>query len=136
MFPVFPRRHVAVAVLFLAAVLSAGDACAQSSEASALSTLPIAMVSAAPAALITSGATLSVVGAEASADGVVWVLERASDGARATLRIAGQASVAVGTTVSVGAITAGYVLSVAGRAIACIPNEVGASLLYNERVTR
>jgi hypothetical protein len=38
--------------------------------------------------------------------------------------------------VTVTAMSAGWVLSAAGQAIACIPNEVGASLLYNERVTR
>ena len=36
----------------------------------------------------------------------------------------------------VTAISTGYVLSAAGEAIAFIPNEIGASLLHNERVTQ
>lgn len=43
---------------------------------------------------------------------------------------------AVGTTVAVLAIGSGYVLSAAGQALAFIPNEIGAALLYNEQVTR
>ena len=45
-------------------------------------------------------------------------------------------SVAAGTAVVVTAFSAGWVLSAAGKAIAYIPNEIGAALLYNERVTR
>jgi hypothetical protein len=36
----------------------------------------------------------------------------------------------------VTAISAGWVLSAAGQAIAFIPNQIGTALLYNERVTR
>jgi hypothetical protein len=38
--------------------------------------------------------------------------------------------------VLVTAVSAGWVLSAAGQALAFIPNELGASLLYNERITR
>ena len=68
------------------------------------------------------------------------MLERASDGARASVTLcakaAGGLSVAAGTAVVVSAFSAGWVLSAAGKAIAYIPNEIGAALLYNERVTR
>ena len=77
---------------------------------------------------------------QASAAGTVWVLERASDGARATLTLSGQRGrgcrSAAGTAVVVTAISTGWVLSAAGQAIAFIPNEIGAALLYNERMTR
>lgn len=137
MFPSFLRRpSVCLSLAAVIAVTVAPESRAQTSEASALSTLPIAMVSQASSALITAGAQLIVVGIEVSGDGAVWVLERAGDGARATLKVAGNASVAVGTSVAVSAMSAGYVLSVAGQAIACVPNQVGASLLYSERVTR
>lgn len=109
------------------------------SEASALSALPVAVSVAAPAMLLSGGVALTVVAVEASAQGAVWVLERASDGARAVVHLsanaAGAASVAVGTAVVVTAISAGWLLSAAGEAIAFIPNEIGASLLYNERLT-
>jgi len=130
--------------LTLAAVLTAmlAGAHAQSavSEASALSALPIAVSVAAPVMLLSAGATLTVVAVQASAVGTVWVLERASDGARATLTLSAQAarglSVAAGTVVVVTAVSSGWVLSTASDAIAFIPNEIGAALLYNERVTR
>lgn len=110
------------------------------SDASALSMLPVAVSVAAPAMFLSAGAVLTVVAVEASATGVVCVLERASDGARASVTLSAQAagglSVGVGTAVVVTAFSAGWVLSAAGRAIAYIPNEIGAALLYNERVTR
>jgi hypothetical protein len=36
----------------------------------------------------------------------------------------------------VTALASGYVLSVAGQAIAFIPNELGRALIYNERITQ
>src|SRR5262245_20075441 len=109
------------------------------SEASALSALPVAVSIAAPVMVLSTGVALTVVAVEVSAAGTVWVLERASDGARIVVRFAGRvaegASVAVGTAVVVTVLSAGYVLSAAGQAIAFIPNAIGASLLYNERIT-
>ena len=49
---------------------------------------------------------------------------------------AGGLSVLAGTAVLVTAMSTGWVLSAAGSAIAFLPNEIGAALLYNERVTR
>ena len=109
---------------------------AQPSEASALSALPIGMLSAGPVAIVAVDANLTVRAVETSADGATWVLERAADGARASVKLAGNASVAVGSSVVVTAVAAGHVLSVAGQAVAFIPNEIGAALLHNERVTR
>jgi hypothetical protein len=94
----------------------------------------------APVMLLSAGAMLSVVAVEATSVGTVWVLERASDGARASVKLSAQAagglSVAAGTAVLVTAMSTGWVLSAAGRAIAFIPNEIGAALLHNERLTR
>jgi hypothetical protein len=127
----------AVSILaFIVATTLATNAHAQASEASALSALPIGVLSAAPAVVLGSGVSLTVSAVEVSAVGTTWVLERAADGVRASVKLAGKASVAVGTGVACTAVAAGYVLSVAGQAVAFIPNEVGASLLYNERVTR
>lgn len=110
------------------------------SDASALSMLPIAVSVAAPVVILSAGATLTVVAIEATSAGTVWLLERASDGARASVTLGTQAagglSVAAGTVVVVSAFSAGWVLSEAGKAIAYIPNEIGAALLHNERLTR
>ncbi|WP_428505351.1 hypothetical protein [Roseateles sp.] len=106
------------------------------SEASALSAVPVAVSVAAPAVLLSAGANLTVVAVEASAQGTVWVLERASDGVRASVRFTGKASTALGAVVVVSVIGSGYVLSVAGEAVALVPNAVGKALLHNEQITR
>jgi hypothetical protein len=109
------------------------------SDASALSMLPVAVSVAAPVMVLSAGAVLTVVAVQASVAGTVVILERASDGAQASITLsaqgAGAVSVGVGATVTVVAFSAGWVLSAAGRAIAYIPNEIGRALLYNERVT-
>ena len=110
------------------------------SDASLLSALPIAVSVAAPVMVLSAGAMLTVVAVEATSAGTVWVLERASDGARSSLqlssRAAGAISVGVGSVVVVTAMSTGWLLSAAGHAIAFIPNQLGAALLHNERITR
>jgi len=123
------------ALLFALFAASTTASHAQGSEASALSSLPIGMVSAATAALFSAGAHLTVSAVETSAAGTTWVLERAADGARTSIRLGGKASIAIGTSVVFAATATGYVLSAAGQAIAFVPNELGASLLYDERVS-
>ncbi len=128
------------AVTISLAPLSSAHAQSNVSEASGMSLLPVAMSVAAPVMLIAAGGALTLVGIEASADGTAWVLERASDGARATLRfsgrVAGGVSQGIGSAILVTAVGTGWVLSAAGQAIAFVPNEIGAALLYNERLTR
>lgn len=111
----------------------------QASEASALSlAIPVAVSIAAPVMLLAGGAQLSVASVQATSDGAVWVLERASDGAQASLRFSGQAagmlSVAAGTVVVASAVSAGWMLSAAGQVIAFVPNEIGRALLHNQRI--
>jgi hypothetical protein len=128
-----------VTLLFVQTASLAPLAQAQSmtpSEASALSALPIAMVLAAPSIIIGSGVVLTVVAVEASARGTIWILERASDGVRLSLEFIGASVVALGTAVVITAISTGWILSNASRALAFVPNEIGAALLYNERITR
>jgi len=138
-----PIKQLIVAACTSLALASAGTAQAHrdaASDASALSGLSVVMSVAAPAGLIVSGAAFTVVAVSAVAEGTVWMLERASDGARFSVTLSAQsvgaASLAVGTAVTVVACSTGWVLSAAGKAIAFIPNELGKALLYNERVTR
>jgi hypothetical protein len=139
------RKKIATALA--GALLLVGSAHAHppspsdASEASALSVaVPVAVSVAGPVMLLSGAAALTVVSVEASAEGTVWVLERASDGARIVLRFAGAAaggvSVAAGTVVTCAVLGTGWLLSAAGEVIAFIPNEIGASLVYNERITR
>lgn len=133
-------------VVSLLAACTALAAQAQSEASAALSLVPVASVAGAaasavvavPVALSVGGAALTVVAVEASAEGTVYLLERASDGARASVRLAGRAvqgsAIVVGTVVTVGVIGSGVVLSTAGEMIAFIPNAIGRALLHNERL--
>lgn len=137
-----------LAALALSLALSSVQA---QSELSAISVAPVALsvmavsatgaaLSVAPSALLAAGVTLTVVSVEVVAGVTVWVLERASDGVRISLRTTGQIAkgvvVSTGAVVTVSVIGAGTVLSAAGEVIAFIPNEIGKALLYNEQVSR
>jgi len=111
------------------------------SAASGLSlSVPVAISVAAPSAVLATGASFVVVSIEVLAEGTVWVLERASDGVRFSVRFGaqiGEASViAAGTVIVTTVVAAGCVLSVAGEAVAFIPNELGRALIHDERITR
>lgn len=88
-----------------------------------------------PLALTVAGAELVVDTAASTAKGVAYGLRRVSDGATVSVEVlsqtAGKASLAVGSAVTVVAISGGVVLSAAGQAIAFIPNKVGQSLMHN-----
>lgn len=146
-----------IASLFLAAALACAAFSpavhAQSEASAALSLVPVASVvgvvsvagtaagavSAAPVLLSTGAAVLTVKAVDASARGTVYVLERASDGARFSVEVLGKGASAVvhgvGTAVAVSVIGTGLILSAAGEVLAFIPNEMGKALLHNERVT-
>lgn len=142
--------------LLMAACVAAaapGIASAQSEASAALSMLPVASVLgtasvagaastaavALPAALSVAGATLTVKAVAASAEGTVYLLERASDGAQVSIRVSGRAldraSTGVGTAVTVSVIGSGVVLSAAGEVLAFVPNALGRALLHNERLS-
>lgn len=138
-------------ILALGITLAANSpALAQSETSVALSVFPVASVvvtasagaaavAAVPVAFSVAGAVLLVKAIEVTARGTVYVLERASDGATASVELTGRAasalSIGVGTGVVVGIIGAGTLLSFAGEVIAFIPNELGRALLHNERIT-
>ena len=109
------------------------------SAVSEVSMLPVLASVAMPMVLLSAGTHYSLAAVNTSAEGTVWLIERASDGARAGLQVSGKlaeaGSFALGTAVAVTAISTGWVLSAAGQAIAFVPNELGRSLMYQERVT-
>lgn len=137
------------AILIASSTILPAQAQSDASALSAISALPVASVVvagaaasaviAAPAMLSVAGTVLVVKAVEASAHATVIVLERASDGARVSLRIVGNGLAAsgmvAGTAVVVSVIGAGVILSTAGEAIAFIPNALGQALLHNERLT-
>lgn len=134
------RTLLAVTLSFALAAPAALAHPPRASDASAVSMLPIAVSVAAPVAILSAGAALTVLSVEATATGTVWLLERTSDGARASVTLVGRGvhdlGAAAGALVVVTAISTGWVLSVASEAIAFVPNEIGAALLYNERIAR
>ena len=132
-------RQTALALL-LAASMGQASAHSNAADLSVLSGLPVVISVAAPLMVLSAGATLTVVAVQASATGTEWVLERASDGTRSSMKLSTQAAAGVsmvaGTAVLVTAVSTGWVLSTASRVIAFVPNEIGAALLHNEKVTR
>ena len=133
----FAGLAIAPAATLLPQIVSAHGV--DASAASSLSlAFPVAVLSVAPVAILGSGVALTVIAVEATASGTVWLLRRASDGASASLRFSGQAAastaIAAGTVLSVTVVAAGWLLSAAGEVICLIPNALGESLLYNERL--
>jgi hypothetical protein len=135
-----PMSRSKIRCLVLVGSLAVVPVHAQSdlSAASDASLLPVAALSIAPALLLSAGAALTVIAVEKTAEGSEWVVERASDGARASLHVSGDlvggASLALGSAITMTAVSAGCILSSAGRAIAFVPNEIGAALLYTRKL--
>ena len=132
-----------IAAVALALSLAAAGSARAQSEASRISEeslVPIAISVALPVVLVAGVGSIVVTGVRASADGVVWVVENVADGVQGSIRFAADAvaatAIAVGTVVAVTVIATGTLLSAAGHVIAFIPNEVGRSLSYNQRVSR
>ena len=147
--PTLFRKTFAPALLALGLLCGAALPARAHSEASAaLSLMPVASVVVAaggasaaagavvalPAALSVGGAVLTVKAVEASATGTVYLLERASDGAQASVRLAGRAAHGVGTVLTCSVIGTGVILSAAGEVLAFVPNALGRALLHNERL--
>ena len=136
-----PPSPIAAFVLALG-VAVAGNARAESelSQASQESLVPVAISVALPFVVVAGAGSIVVTGVQASADGTVWLVENVADGVKGSIRFAGDAvgasAVAAGTVVMVTVVGTGMLLSAAGHVIAFIPNEIGRSLSYNQRVSR
>ena len=87
--------------------------------------------------LVASGQVV-VASVETVGEGIVVVLKGASEAGGASIRMSAKAaeglSLAVGTMVSVVAMSTGHMLVLSGKAIAFIPNEVGKALLHHSKV--
>ncbi len=122
-----------LSALPVASVLVMGSAVGTSAVGASVTALAV------PVALSVGGAVLVVKSVELSARGTICVLERTSDGATATIEIAGRISgrimLRTGQAVEVSVVGAGAVISLAGAAIAFVPSELGRALLHNERLT-
>ena len=126
--------------LCCAAAVNAASAQSQISTGSELSALTASVLVAGPVLLAVGAGSLAVKSIEASANGAVWVLERASDGVQASVQVSAQtlkaASVTVGSVLTTAAVSTGVVLLAGSTVVAFIPSEAARGLLYSERVTR
>ena len=134
-------RSSLVAMAVAGTLATSVDARAESStELSEASLVPVAISVALPVVLVAGVASVVVTGVEASAQGTVWVVENLADGVKGSICFAGQVvgtvAVAAGTVIVVTAVATGMVLSTAGHVIAFVPNEIGRTLSYNQRVSR
>jgi hypothetical protein len=123
------------------ALTAAVDVRAESStELSQASLVPVAISVALPVVLVGGVGSIVVTGVEASAEGTVWIVENVADGVKGSIcfagRVVGATAIAAGTVVVVTVVATGMVLSAAGHVIAFIPNEIGRTLSYNQRVSR
>ena len=139
--PTAPQHRAVLLATALGLVASGSAQAGRSlSQISEESLVPVAISVVLPAVLIGGASSIVVTGVQASADGVVWFVESAADGIKGSICFAGHAAAAsavvVGTAVVVTATATGLVLSAAGRVIAFIPNEIGRSLSYNQRVSQ
>ena len=134
------QARLAAATLALTMLSSAQAQSESSREPSADSLVPVVISIALPIVLVAGVGSVVVTGVEASAEGTVWIVQNVADGVKGSIcfagRLAGDASVAVGTVIVVTTVATGMVLSNAGRVIAFVPNEVGRTLSYNQRVSR
>ncbi len=133
-------RNSTLAIAAALAVHAAAHAQSDVSDLSEASLVPIAISVALPVVLVAGVGSIVVTGVEASAEGTVWVVENVVDGVKGSIcfagRVVGGIVVAVGTVITVTTVATGMVLSTAGHVIAFIPNEIGRSLSYNQRVSR
>lgn len=84
---------------------------------------------------VAASGTVVVDSVEVAGDASLVVLTGASDAGRAAIRLSGRAargaSLAVGTGLSVVAMSTGYLLVSAGTVICFVPNELGKALLHH-----
>ena len=127
-------KHFSKLTLLCALLATQNPAFAIDSTLSEVSALGSIVVVAGSMSVLDGSGEVVVKSVEAVADGVVVVLGSASGAATASLKFVGKAaqglSLGVGTVVTVSAQTTGYLLLAAGKAIAFLPNEIGASLLH------
>ena len=133
-------RSATLAMAAMLAFAQAAYASGDSRELSEASLVPIAISVALPVILVSDAGAIVILGVQASAEGTVWLVENAADGVKGSITFAGNAiavsGIAVGTVIVVTVVATGRLLSAAGHVIAFIPNELGRTLSYNQRVSR
>lgn len=111
------------------------DAVSRQSEASLAASVevPVAMTEA-----LSAGAGFSVAAIEASGETVALTISAVAGGASAVVVVSAELAralgIAVGTAVVVTAVSAGWILSVAGESLCFIANELARPHLHSRRL--
>lgn len=94
-----------------------------------------AMVAGGSLAILAGAGTAFVASVETVGESTLIVLEGASEAARCSIRLSGNAarnaSIAAGASVNVVALASGTMLVAAGKVVAFIPNEAGKALIHH-----
>lgn len=126
--------------LLLAAIGTAGaatqsDAASRHSEASLAASVDVPL---AVAEALSAGNTFSVTAVEASGGVVALTISAVGVGTSAVVRISAEMAralgIAVGTVVEVTAVSAGWILSVAGESLCFVANELARPHLHSRRL--
>lgn len=130
------------ATLSMAAVSAqAGDGIHAMSQASGASiAAPIAIVSVGASAVVATAGVVTIKSVQLIGTGTRVVVENVARGVAATLEFTGKSAGAfaagIGDTLRVVPLTTGIVFYEAKRAVAWVPNDRGANLSHNERLTQ
>jgi uncharacterized membrane protein len=115
-----------------------GDGSTTLSEASGLIALGSASVVVGSLGAVAASGAIVVDSVQAVGGASMVVLRGASEAVSATVRLSGNvvagASLVAGASVTLVAVSTGYLLVSAGQVLAFIPNEIGRSLLHHSRV--
>jgi hypothetical protein len=130
------------ALLLSSAVLTAhaeGDASRGMSDASAFLAESSAVVVVGSMAVLAGAGAVVVKSVEASGEVATVVLQGASNGAEASIKLTGKAakslSVGAGRAVTVSVLASGYLLVASEQVLAFVPNELGKAILYHAPVS-
>jgi hypothetical protein len=130
-------RQAVLATLIGLSAISTAAAEDSVTRASAASIGASVLTASAAGWVVYSGSELTVKAVQASGDGVVLILQGASDAVETSARVSAEAaqaaSIGAGHSVRVVAESTGYALMAAGTLLAFVPNEIGRALLHDAR---
>jgi hypothetical protein len=119
----------------VAGAATQSDAVSRHSEASLAASVEVPV---AVAEALSAGAALSVTAVEASGGAVALTVSAVGAGASAVVRVSAEMAralgIAVGTVVVVTAVSAGWILSVAGESLCFVANELARPHLHSRRL--
>jgi hypothetical protein len=132
-----PTRLSALALAFgLLATVPAAAQSTAASQASAVSVAPSVELASIALEALPAGSELVIRSVEVVGESVLVTVASATTGASFVVELAARATrgvvLSAGTVVSVAVVSGGYLLSVAGEALAFIPDAASRALIHHE----